>query len=736
MHWQKPQRRKGDMEKRNRLNVLVLYFFIILLTACGGSTTEVKTASLELTIQGLSAVDANVTVTGPNSFSQSLNASGKLENLVAGNYSITAQDVVLSDTFFPDKRQQSVEVKAGETANATLTYSKQNLNAGSLEVTITGLPSGTNADVVVSGPSGFSQQLTTSSVLSNLTPSDYTLTAKVVTVGSDSYTPTPTNQTISIAAGSKTDLTVTYTKQSSTVGQLVVSVKGLPTNMTAGVTVTSPSGFSETLTASKTFNDLLPGEYTVTAAKVDGTYPYNPSPKTQTLNVLAGESTNAFLVYVPTIPHPPIPVKSGFGEAVAVDGNLMVIGAPFEAIGDLSNVGSAYIYQRSEAGEWQFLKQLAAPVNVNGEFGTSVAIRGDTIFVGSPRAFNPPPLILCKVEKCRYGAVYVFERDEGGANNFGLVTTLGASDPFNIDDFGYAVAVNGDTLVVGAPRKSVDLNKDGTLDCGATTSECGVGEAYIFQKDQGGSKTWHEVKKLLASDAAKSDDFGVAVSISGDTVVVGAFSKDHDTNGDGTVDCDVPFNGPDCFVGAAYIFQKDQGGVDNWGEVKKLLARDGLSRDFFGGSVAISNDLVAVGFYAKNEAPAYLFQRDQGGTNNWGEIKRFEGVPENNATYVALRGDTVLVGTPYTNGDVNEDGTVDCTPTFTGDECYVGSVSVFRRNEGGANNFGLVKRFVAADGARVDELGIALALDDKTIIVSASSFVERTGAVYVLENPF
>jgi hypothetical protein len=730
MHWQKPQRRKGDMEKRNRLNVLVLYFFIILLSACGGSTTKEKTGTLELTIQGLSAVDVNVTVTGPNSFSQSLNASGKLENLVAGNYSITAQDVVLSDTFFPDKRQQSVEVKAGETANATLTYSKQNLNAGSLEVTITGLPSGTNADVVVSGPSGFSQQLTTSSVLSNLTPSDYTLTAKVVTVGSDSYTPTPTNQTISIAAGSKTDVTVTYTKQSSTLGQLAILLKGLPTNMNAGVTVTGPNGFSETLTASKTFNDLPPGEYTLTASKVEGTYPYNPSPKTQTLNVLAGESTNAFLVYVPTIPHPPIPVKSGFGEAVAIDGNLMVIGAPFEAIGDLSNVGSAYIYQRSEAGEWQFLKQLAAPVNVNGEFGTSVAIRGDTIFVGSPRAFNPPPLILCVIEKCRHGAVYVFERDEGGVNNFGLVTTLGASDPFNIDDFGYSVAISGDILVVGAVGKDVDLNKDGTTDI---STESQVGEAYIFQEDQGGSKTWREVKKLFASDAAKKDEFGNSVSISGDTVVIGAFGKAYDTDSDGTVDCDPKYNGPDCSVGAAYIFQKDQGGVDNWGEVKKLLARDGLSRDFFGGSVAISNDLVAVGFYAKNEAPAYLFQRDQGGTNNWGEIKRFEGVPENNATYVALRGDTVLVGTPYTNGDVNEDGTVDCTPTFREDECFVGSVSVFRRNEGGANNFGLVKRFVAADGARFDEFGYALALDDKTIIVSARSHAERTGAVYVLE---
>jgi FG-GAP repeat len=731
------------MKKRKALNVLVLYFIIILFSACGGSTTEVKTGSLELSIQGLSTIDASVTVTGLNSFKQSVKTSTTLENLSAGDYTVTASDVIQGDTYFPDKRRQNVIIKGGETTSLVLTYTKQATGAGSLEVTIKDLPVSTNADVAITGPESFSRNLTTSSVLSNLKPGDYSLTANTVIVGSDTYTSTPTNQTVGVAAGSKTDLTVTYTKQSTTVGQLAVTVKGLPTNMNADMTVTGPNGFSETLTVSKTFSDLPPGEYTVTATKVDGTYPYNPSPKTQKLNVIAGERANALLAYVPTIPQPPIPVEGGFGEAVAVDGNLMVIGAPFEPSDTLPGVGFAYVYQRTEAGEWHFLKQLGAPVinnngtvsNANENFGTSVAIRGDTIFVGSPGAYNLPPTVACPVEECRHGAVYVFERDGGGPNNFGLVTTLGASDPFDrTDAFGFSVAISGATLVVGAAGKAVDLNKDGTTDgCFVTSTECQVGEAYIFQEDQGGSKTWREVKKLFANDAAKEDIFGIAVSISGDTVVIGAYGKAYDTNGDGTVDCDPNVNGPDCSVGAAYLFQKDQGGVDNWGEVKKLLARDGLSDDFFGGSVAISDDLVAVGFYARNEAPAYLFQRDQGGTNNWGEIKRFEGVPDNNATYVALRGDTVLVGMPFTNGDVNEDGKVDCSPTSEGDECDVGSVSVFRQNEGGANNFGFVKRFVAADGAIGDALGYALALDDKTIIVSARGHAERTGAIYVLE---
>jgi FG-GAP repeat len=714
------------MGKHKISNGLLLCLVVIVLSACEGLTTQTP-GSLELSIQGLTGVDASIVVTGPSNFNQTMTASSKLDNLAAGDYTITAADVIQSDTYFPDKRQQNVIIKGGETTSLVLTYTKQATGAGSLEVTIKDLPVSSNADVAITGPESFSRNLTTSSVLSNLKPGDYSLTANTVIVGSDTYTSTPTNQTVGIAAGSKTDLTVTYTKQNSTAVQLVVTVKGLPTNMNADMTVTGPNGFSETLTVSKTFSDLPPGEYTVTAAKVDGTYPYNPSPKTQKLNVIAGERANALLAYVPTIPQPPIPVEGGFGEAVAVYGNLMVIGAPFEPSATLPGVGFAYIYQHTEAGEWQFLKQLAAPAsNANENFGTSVAIRGDTIFVGSPGAYNPPPTVACPAEECRHGAIYVFEREEGGPNNFGLVTTLGASDPFDrTDAFGFSVAISGATLVVGAAGKAVDLNKDGTTDgCFVTSTECQVGEAYIFQEDQGGSKTWREVKKLFANDAAKEDIFGIAVSISGDTVVIGAYGKAYDTNGDGTMESN---------VGAAYLFQNDQGGVDNWGEVKKLLARDGLSNDFFGGSVAISDDLVAVGFYARNGAPAYLFQRDQGGTNNWGEVKRFEGVPDNNATYVALRGDTVLVGMPSTNGDVNEDGKVDCSPTSEGDECDVGSVSVFRQNEGGSNNFGLVKRFVAADGTSGDALGYALAFDDKTIIVSARGHAERTGAVYVLE---
>jgi hypothetical protein len=718
------------MEKRNVFKLLFLYFVIVAtLSACNSSTTKEKTGSLELTVIGLTGVDASVSVIGPKGFNQTLKASGKLENLSVGNYTITAQDIVQTNTYFPDKRQQSVEVKAGEMTNVTLTYSKQDVSAGSLEVTINGLPVGTNADVVISGLNGFSQQLTTSSVLSNVTPGDYQLTAKVVKVGGDSYAPTATNQTIAVAAGSNTDVSVTYTKQSVTVGQLAITVTGLPNDVIASSSLTGPNGFSKNVTGSETLDNLQPGTYTLGASQRNVVYPYNPLPKTQSINVVAGEAATARIVYVPTIPLPHEAEDAAFGFNVAVDGDIMVVGAPFETSGNVQQVGFAYVYMRVGRSEWQFLKQLAAPMSLeNDNFGISVAVSGDRIVVGSPNALTNRTCDLngnCIDQ--RGGAVYVFERNQGGQNNFGLVAPLRASDFYgDSDDFGNSVAISGKVVVIGARGKAVDLNKDGTIDCATTYTECGVGEAYLFEEAEE-TKTWREIKTLYASDGASSDDFGADVSMSGDTVFVGKPGDDRDATKLGT--------------GAAYIFQRNQGGADNWGEVKKLVASDGVSYDYFGETVAISGDLAVVGIFSeaeRSEATAYVFGRNHGGTNNWAELKTLKvaTVPGYLYAPVVVRGDTVLVGVPYASHDVNEDGKVECLPggmSYAGSECFVGAVSVFGRNEGGANNFGLVKRFLAADGAGNDGLGYGLALSENTIVAGAPGHDKRTGAVYVLE---
>jgi len=135
-----------------------------------------------------------------------------------------------------------------------------------------------------------------------------------------------------------------------------------------------------------------------------------------------------------------------------------------------------------------------------------------------------------------------------------------ASDGSANDQFGYSVAVSGDTAVIGA------LNEDE----GGPVS----GSVYIYERNSGGANNWGEVKKLVASDPAIADEFGYSVSVSGDTIIVGA--RSNDDNGSKS--------------GSAYIFERNSGGTDNWGEVKKLTASDAAGGDLFGGAVSISGD--------------------------------------------------------------------------------------------------------------------------------------------------
>jgi len=142
-----------------------------------------------------------------------------------------------------------------------------------------------------------------------------------------------------------------------------------------------------------------------------------------------------------------------------------------------------------------------------------------------------------------------------------LLALNGAGRP----EFGYFVAISGDTLVIGVPGDDDAASRSGS--------------AYIYQRDYGGTDNWGQVAKLTASDASGGDEFGCVVSISGDTVVIGA-----DRNDDAGAES-----------GSAYIFQRDYGGTDNWGQVAKLTASDAEAYEYFGWSVSISGDTVMIG---------------------------------------------------------------------------------------------------------------------------------------------
>ena len=324
--------------------------------------------------------------------------------------------------------------------------------------------------------------------------------------------------------------------------------------------------------------------------------------------------------------------------------------------------------------------------NSNDQFGYSVAIDGDYIVVGANRDDGAGDSVIDT------GEAYVFKRNQGGANNWGLVKVLN-SDNENVGDyFGSSVAISGDYIVVGA-----------YIDDGAGDSVLSAGEAYVFKKDEGGVDNWGLIKVLNSDSENIGDNFGISTAISGDYIVVGAWRD----NGTGVFQ-----------AGEVYVFKKDEGGVDNWGLIKTLNSNNENSGDNFGSSVAIDGDYIVVGAgnddgsgdSTSNAGEAYVFKKDEGGVDNWGLIKTLnsnnESSGDNFGSSVAISGDYIVVGTG------NDSGAGDSTSN-------AGEAYVFKKDEGGVDNWGLIKVLNSDNENSFDRFGWSVTIDGDYIVVGA-----------------
>ncbi|MCK4759481.1 MAG: FG-GAP repeat protein, partial [Candidatus Aminicenantes bacterium] len=320
-------------------------------------------------------------------------------------------------------------------------------------------------------------------------------------------------------------------------------------------------------------------------------------------------------------------------------------------------------------------KRIAPDAQNDDVLGSSVAVSGDYAVAGAVGEDGGGG-------GTNQGAAYIFERNYGGTNNWGYVKKLTASDAEDSANFGYSVAIDGDYIVVGAYSKDDGLNLD-------------RGAAYVFERNYGGTNNWGQVAKLMASDGAGFDEFGWSVAISGDYVVVGAHRED----------------GGGSSRGAAYVFGRNQGGPDAWGEVEKLTAGlDAENLDRFGTSVGISGDNVVVGAHYEDGigtdyGAAYVFGRNQGGPDNWGQVTKLTAaIPENAAYFgysVAVNGDFAIVGAyGEDSGGTNR-----------------GAVYVFDRDYGGPDAWGQVAKLTASDDENGDEFGSSVSIDGDYAIV-------------------
>ena len=281
-----------------------------------------------------------------------------------------------------------------------------------------------------------------------------------------------------------------------------------------------------------------------------------------------------------------------------------------------------------------------------------------------------------------------------------------ASDRGTDDWFGNSVAIAGDYMVVGARNEDEDASGVNTFSK--------AGSAYVFKKDQGGTDNWGQIKKIVASDRAGGDNFGISVAIAGDYIVVGAYVEDQDASGGTTLS----------EAGSVYVFKKDQGGTDNWGQIKKIVPSDRGGGDNFGWSVAIAGDYIVVGAIFEDEdasgantmsaaGSAYVFQKDTGGTDNWGQIKKIvasdRGAVDHFGRSVAIAGDYIVVGAYQEDEDASG----------ANPKNYAGSAYVFKKDQGGTNNWGQIKKIVASDRAASDFFGVSVAIAGDYIVVGA-----------------
>ena len=255
--------------------LVALAAIALALAACatngGDPDPTPTTGSLVVVVGGLpTGADADVTVSGPDGFEQTVTGTTTLSDLEPGTYTAIAADVTVDgDVYAATVSGSPATVSAASSATITVTYTAPDpVITGTLQIDIGGLPAGADADVTVSGPDGFEQTVTGTTTLSDLEPGTYTAIAADVTVDDDVYAATVSGAPATVPADGTATITVTYTLLDPVIiGTLQVDIAGLPAGADADVTVSGP-GLDTALTSSETFVAIPAGTYDVSAAAV------------------------------------------------------------------------------------------------------------------------------------------------------------------------------------------------------------------------------------------------------------------------------------------------------------------------------------------------------------------------------------------------------------------------------------------------------------------------------------
>ena len=299
--------------------------------------------------------------------------------------------------------------------------------------------------------------------------------------------------------------------------------------------------------------------------------------------------------------------------------------------------------------------------------------------------------------------------------------------------------------VVGCPNDGTDSDGNNYLS--------NAGAVYILQQNQGGTDKWGVIKKIVPDDRHAGDKFGGSVDIYNKYIVVGAGGNAYDASGNNYLSG----------AGAIYMFSKDLGGTDNWGQEIKIVPGDRHASDSYGGEVKIDgyyssgwkyyiaagatgHDFDASGANELTDAGAvYLYLKDEGGSNTWDLVKKI--VPPTRYQYdlfgdvLSLVGEYLAVGTPSHDYDASESNGMQ----------NAGAVYLFHKDKDGTNAWGLEQKLVPEHRYSSDLFGFDIVLStytygfstEKLLLVGAyghdfdvseSNYIDAAGAAYLFRK--
>lgn len=359
---------------------------------------------------------------------------------------------------------------------------------------------------------------------------------------------------------------------------------------------------------------------------------------------------------------PPEGVTLG-GDDVCIDGDTIV------TTGAFTN-GTVRILRRDEGGpgNWGYVKSLQ---ELDVSLWGSAALSGNTLMFGGKEP--------SEIDGSDVPVVFVYERNYGGPDNWGRIKKLYDPDPdFPVlaSNFGAILALDGDLAVIARWTQ---------------------GEAYVYYRNAGGPNNWGLFKTL--------NGYFTSAAIDGDRIAL---------LGD---DVENPYIG-------VFVYERDEGGGDNWGRKKILYPETGPDmgiKSGYGGELDIDGDVIVVG--DSDNRTAHIFEKDQGGTDNWGEAAQL---------YSDLDADSIVGyfgwAASVANGLVTIGGPYEKVSGYG----FAGAAYVFAKNAG---SWERVVKLTCPDVGTSGHFGIRVDAQDSLILVSSPGTPPYGGGYLYTDSP-